>query len=152
MKKLIIVLFGVFLLLISPFFLAAEEADNNESDSRDHRINIRLDETQRKFVLGHMRYMLQTLTAIQQKLLVDTPDEVHQLVTYMQEKTRKTHPKMLGQLLPDPFKQMSEQMNQHWRNLSVQSNDKIYIQKEVISVMSTCNACHAVYQINGATE
>ncbi|GAC28959.1 hypothetical protein [Brumicola pallidula] len=152
MKKLIIILFQVSLLLLSPITSSAEEADNIESQSSDHRIDIRLNETQRTFILGHMRHMLETLTAIQQELLVDNPSEVHQLVTYMQENTQKAHPKMLGQSLPDPFKQMGRQMNQHWRNLSVGSNDKVYIQKEVVNVMTTCNSCHAVYQIHGAIE
>lgn len=140
----------VILTLSSSWYLTAKPKSHHivNTPSLDQRIIVLLEDKQRAFVLGHMRHMLETLTSVQQHMLNNEPEKVHEAVQKMQQNNHENRPKRLGKSFPAPFRAMSKQMNKHWHNLSVKSTDTAFIQKEVVNVMTTCNACHNAYQID----
>jgi hypothetical protein len=119
-----------------------------DTASLDLRVVVMLEEKQRAFVLGHMRDMLETLTVVQQNMLNNEPEKVHKAVQALLNSNHENRPKRLGKSFPAAFKAMSKQMDKHWQTLSVESTDTLLIQKEVVNVMTTCNACHNTYQID----
>jgi hypothetical protein len=136
--RLVIVLF-----LMSATGLAGAE----ETVSNDTRASIELTAPQKDFVLERMRRMLETLTGIQQALVDESPEQADDLVRLLFEYTRENHPDGLHDVMPAGFQQMSKQMNSHWKKLTKENTDAAFIQKEMVSIMSTCNACHRSYRI-----
>ncbi len=139
MKKIIIV--GIMLVSIASF------ASGDNSESSDARTAINLTAQEKDFVLERMRRMLETLAGIQQAMVEDSPQKTDDLVGLLFEYTRENHPDGLHEKMPLGFKQMAKQMNGHWKKLKTESDDKVFIQKEVVAIMSTCNACHRTYKI-----
>jgi hypothetical protein len=122
-------------------------ANNTKITSNDVRTPINLTAQEKEFVLERMRRMLETLTGIQQSIVNKSPEEVDELVSLLFEYTRENHPDRLHEKMPDGFKQMSRQVNRHFKTLSKETKDSGFIQKEVVTIMSTCNACHRSYKI-----
>jgi hypothetical protein len=131
------------LLLVS----AAALASDGHSVSTDARTPINLSVQQKDFVLERMRRMLETLTGIQQSLIQESPEKVDDLVSLLFEYTRENHPDGLHDSMPAGFQQMSKQMNGHWKTLAKENTDAAFIQEKVVTIMSTCNACHRSYRI-----
>lgn len=131
------------LLLVSAAALASDE----NSMSTDARTPINLSAQQKDFVLERMRRMLETLTGIQQSLVQGSPEKVDDLVGLLFEYTKENHPDSLHDSMPAGFQQMSKQMNSHWKALAKENTDAMLIQKEMVTIMSTCNACHRSYRI-----
>lgn len=130
-------------MLVSAVALASDQ----KIDSKDARTPINLTGQEKDFVLERMRRMLETLTSIQQSLIEESPEKVDDLVSLLFEYSRENHPDGLHDKMPSAFKHMSKQMNSHWKKLTIESKDKAYIQQEVVTIMSTCNACHRSYKI-----
>ncbi|WP_371193254.1 hypothetical protein [Glaciecola sp. SC05] len=126
---------------------SATFASDDSIVSTDTRAVINLSVQQKDFVLERMRRMLETLTAIQQSLVQESPEKVDDLVSLLFEYTRENHPDGLHDSMPAGFQQMSKQMNVHWKKLAKENKDTSFIQKEVVTIMSTCNACHRSYKI-----
>lgn len=131
------------LLLVSAVTLASDE----NTESVDARTPIKLSGQEKDFVLERMRRMLETLTGIQQSLVQKSPNEVDELVSLLFEYTRENHPDGLHEKMPEGFKQMSKKMNLHWKKLAKKNREPEVIQKDVVTIMSTCNACHRAYKI-----
>ncbi|AEP30955.1 cytochrome c [Brumicola nitratireducens] len=131
------------LLLVSSAALASDE----NIASTDARTPINLNVQQKDFVLERMRRMLETLTGIQQSLVQGSPEKVDNLVSLLFEYTRENHPDGLHDSMPVGFQQMSKQMNSQWKALAKENTDAVLIQKEIVTIMSTCNACHRSYRI-----
>lgn len=131
------------LLLVS----AAAFASDENSVSTDARTPIKLSAQQKDFVLERMRRMLETLTGIQQSLVQESPEKVDDLVSLLFEYTRENSPSGLHDSMPAGFQQMSKQMNSHWKALAKENTDAAVIQKEMVTIMATCNACHRSYRI-----
>ncbi len=138
MKKLIISL----LLYVSFSVLA-----NQNATEIDNRIVIELEQEQKVFVLLRMRKMLETLTKMQVKLLEENLEATHDLALELMRFTAKNHPDGLRERMPLPFRAMSQSMNKSWKKLSKKQTNSKVIQQEIISIMSTCNACHQSYRI-----
>lgn len=102
MDKKYVLVFGAIILLSAGFLFKEAYANNHESESIDKRQQISLNDKERAFVLGRMRNMLQTLTAMQQKLLVNEPAQIHEIVSYMNENHHDDRPRGLGKSLPAP--------------------------------------------------
>jgi hypothetical protein len=133
----------ILLLIISSFALAIE----SDVQPTDTRAKVTLKTEEKDFVLERMRRMLETLTAIQVSLADESPEKVDDLVLLMFQYSRENHPDDMHQTLPEGFKKMSKQMNKHWKNLRKENTDSKFIQREVVTIMSTCNACHRSYRI-----
>lgn len=131
------------MLVIHCYVFAAE----NPIQSSDTRTAIKLKVAEKDFVLERMRRMLETLTAIQSSIANNSPQEVAGFVKVLLEYSKENQPTGIHQAMPEGFKLMSQQMNLHWRTLLSKSDDSKVIQTEVVSIMSTCNACHRTYRI-----
>lgn len=134
-------------LLVIVMLSSLSFAGTSETQSSDTRTKITLTTTEKDFVLERMRRMLETLTAIQISLAQESPEKVDDSVMLLLQFSKENHPTGLHQLLPEGFKQMSQVMNQSWKTLANEITDPKVIQKEIVSIMTTCNACHRSYRI-----
>lgn len=122
-------------------------ASDSSTSFADKRTPVKLEAQQKAFVFERMRRMLETLTGVQQALASQQPENVNDIVMQMLQYSRQHRPENIHDAMPEAFQSMSQQMNQHWRSLAKQQHDAPAIQEKVISIMSTCNACHRSYRI-----
>lgn len=133
----------LILLPLSGFGVAVE----GNTVPTDSRTKVVLKTEEKDFVLERMRRMLETLTAIQHSLVDESPEKVDDLVSLLFQYSRKNRPDGIHKTIPEAFRQMSKQMNLHWKALAIENKDPKFIQREVVTIMSTCNACHRTYRI-----
>lgn len=113
----------------------------------DHRIPVSLNDTQKTYVQGHMKTMLEAISQINQHLANQQPEKVAQLVKDMQQQSHQKKPKGLGKALPDDFRALSRQMNGHWKVLMTPTSDIGKVNGKVADILNQCNACHRSYRL-----
>lgn len=113
----------------------------------EQREQVTLNDTQKTYVLGHMKTMLEAIAQINQHLADQQPERVAMLVKDMQQTSHQNKPKGLGKSFPDGFRAMSRQMNQHWKALMTPTSDISKVNRELSSILNQCNACHRSYKL-----
>lgn len=113
----------------------------------EQRKQVTLNDTQKTYVLGHMKTMLEAIAQINQHLADQQPERVAMLVKDMQQTSHQNKPKGLGKSFPDGFRAMSRQMNQHWKALMTPTSDISKVNRELSSILNQCNACHRSYKL-----
>ena len=115
---------------------------------KDERVVIDVTAGEKAFVLERMRRMLETLTSVQQALILDSPEHADNLVQNLVLFTQSNYPSGWYDKMPEPFKAMEDRLNERWDTLAnLETDDAMAIQKNVVQVMATCNACHRSYKI-----
>ena len=139
MKRLLIPLMMVAATTFSSHSLAETPADQRQEVS--------LNPTQKAFVLGHMKNMLETIARINRHLASQQPERVAQLVKEMQQESQKQKPKGIGKSFPDGFRSISKQMNMHWKELMTPTSDVGKVNGKMADILNQCNACHRSYKL-----
>lgn len=143
MKKLIAL--SVALLAVAGPAQAATQA---EKQFKDERVVIDVSAGEKAFVLERMRRMLETLTSVQQALLLESPEHADNLVQNLVLFTKANYPSGWYDKMPQDFQMMEDRLNERWDVLAdMESDDPKVIQKNVMQVMATCNACHRSFKI-----
>jgi len=113
----------------------------------ENREHVTLNDTQKTYVLGHMKTMLEAIAQINQHLADQQPERVAILVKDMQKASHQSKPKGLGKSFPDGFRAFSRQMNQHWKTLMTPTSDISKVNREMSNILTQCNACHRSYKL-----
>ncbi len=145
MKSLVILA-----ILLTCFSLQAKDKhiNKNMNEVTNARTVITVTETERAFILERMRRMLETLTSVQQALIVDSPENADNLVRNLIAFTTENYPEGWYEKMPKHFQAMEDRLNERWRVLGENNtNDTKLIMKNTVQVMATCNACHRSFQI-----
>ena len=136
--------------LIAVCFCAnAKDADPMHSKlGNDTREVIQVTDKEKTFLLERMRRMLETLTSVQQALLLDSPENADNLVRNLVVFTTENYPEGWYEKMPANFQAMEDRLNERWRALSENNTtDTKQILKNTVQVMATCNACHRSYKV-----
>ncbi len=113
----------------------------------DMRTSVALNDTQKSYVLDHMKTMLETIALIQSNLADGKPEQVAHHVQTLQTAARKNHPKGLKSALPEGFRALSKTMNSHWKVLATTTKDASTVNGELAVILNQCNACHRSYSL-----
>ncbi|MEM0910710.1 MAG: cytochrome c [Pseudomonadota bacterium] len=132
--------------LLMCFGVNANAAD--KTPSNDNRVVLEVTVEERDFILERMRRMLETLTSVQQTIILDSPENADNLVRNLVAYTTEEYPEGWYERMPEGFKQMEDRLNERWRTLAENNtSDSKQILKNTVQVMATCNACHRSYKI-----
>ena len=124
----------------------AHAADTTPSN--DNRVTLEVTAEERDFILERMRRMLETLTSVQQTVILDSPENADNLVRNLVAYTTEQYPNGWYERMPEGFKAMEDRLNERWRVLAENNTtDSKQILKNTVQVMATCNACHRSYKI-----
>jgi cytochrome c556 len=136
-------------LLATCFVANAKDPDPQHLKmTTDSREVINVTDKEKTFVLERMRRMLETLTSVQQALLLDSPENADNLVRNLVVFTTENYPEGWYEKMPANFQAMEDRLNERWRALSENNTtDAKQILKNTVQVMATCNACHRSYKI-----
>lgn len=140
-------LFTLVSLFAVCFSLQAKDDMIRPIEVEDKRVEIELSKEEKAFVLERMRRMLETLTAVQQALILDMPENTDNLVGNLVSFVDENYPKGWYDRMPESFKAMEDRLNKRWEILAVETSDPRFIQENTVQVMATCNACHRSFKI-----
>ena len=119
-----------------------------KTPSNDNRVQLEVTVAERDFILERMRRMLETLTSVQQTVILDSPENADNLVRNLVAYTTEEYPEGWYERMPKGFQQMEDRLNERWRVLAENNTtDSKLIMKNTIQVMATCNACHRSFKI-----
>lgn len=122
--------------------------NKNMDEVTDGRTVVKVTEAERAFMIERMRRMLETLTSVQQSLILDSPENADNLVRNLVAFTTENYPEGWYEKMPKHFQEMEDRLNERWRVLAENNtNDSKLILKNSVQVMATCNACHRSFKI-----
>ncbi len=140
----------ILTLLFTCFSMQAKDKhiNKNMDEVTDGRTVVKVTEAERAFMIERMRRMLETLTSVQQSLILDSPENADNLVRNLVAFTTENYPEGWYEKMPKHFQEMEDRLNERWRVLAENNtNDSKLILKNSVQVMATCNACHRSFKI-----